>query len=104
VAGAALLTALLLAILWVVGSGWTVAIVGPGAPSAVSFGLSPAVGAGALILVGTLASRAGVALDGGAAWLVAALTAGAGVVVARRTRQNGKATVPSGAPVDSPHG
>jgi hypothetical protein len=63
---AAAWTAVLLGLLFVAGLGWAVAILGPGAPEPVLLGMAPAVGAGALILAGTLASRAGAGLGGGA--------------------------------------
>lgn len=67
-----------LALLGVAGLGWTATILGPGTPPPVIVGLAPAVGTGAVILAGTLVSRAGAALGGGAGAAVYAAIALAG--------------------------
>jgi hypothetical protein len=74
--------AAILALFGAAGVGWTRAIVGPAHP-AVLFGLAPAVGAAALILVCVAASRAGLALDPPTAWILWAVTALAGFGAAR---------------------
>jgi hypothetical protein len=62
VVGAALWAGAFLALLWSAGLGWTWVMVGRDAPPPVAMGLAPAVGAAALIVAGTLASRLGVPL------------------------------------------
>ena len=84
--GSAIWAAAFLVVLWTAGLGWTVAFTGWRAPAPVRIGLAPAVGAAALILAGTLVSRAGVGLGGAIAWVVWILTAVAGVVVAMFVR------------------
>jgi hypothetical protein len=88
--GSAFWTVLLLALLSGAGLGWTRVIAGRRAHPAVAFGLSPAVGAGGLVLVGTLVSRLGVGLGTGASWAVwLAVTAG-GAVAARAAAAAGR--------------
>ncbi len=80
--GSAIWAAAFLVVLWTAGLGWTLAVTGWGAPAAVRIGLAPAVGAAALILAGTVVSRAGASLGGATGWLVWIVTAGAGGAVA----------------------
>src|SRR5206468_11824765 len=89
VVGSAAWTAALLALLFLTGLGWTWAMLGPGAPPAVVAGSAPAVGAGAMILVGTVVSRAGAGLGGsaGVTTLMAVAVAGFGAAALRRQRR-----------------
>ena len=85
VVGSALWAAAFLLLLWTAGFGWTRVVVGPGAPPPVAIGLAPAIGAAALIVTGTVASRFGVPLGGvsGVAVYVATVAAGVGCAALR---------------------
>ena len=71
------------ALLSVAGSGWTRAVLGRDAHPAVGFGLMPALGAGALILLGAAVSRIGAGLGTGASWATWILVTGGGLVTSR---------------------
>jgi hypothetical protein len=86
-----------LALLWAAGLGWTLALSGSREPAPVWIALAPAVGAGGLILVGTIVSRSGAALDGTATWIAWVLTAASGAVAASLARRRDRmAAAPAG--------
>jgi hypothetical protein len=74
--------ALLLALLFAAGVGWSWAFLGPSVHPGVLVGSAPAIGAGMLILVGVPVSRAGVALGGWAGATVVAAVALSGAMAA----------------------
>ena len=79
----ALWTIVFLGLFAVAGWGWTRVVAGRDVHPAVLFGMMPAVGAGALILAGTVLSRVGVPLGTGASWVVWVLVAAGGVIASR---------------------
>ena len=85
--GSAVWAFVFLLLMAVAGSGWTRAMIGREAHPAVLFGLSPAVGAAALILVGTIVSRLGAGLGDATAWIVWAGTSVGGAAAARAARR-----------------
>ncbi|HEX6399399.1 MAG TPA: hypothetical protein VF108_02885 [Actinomycetota bacterium] len=93
-------SALALVVLAVVGAGWVRSVLDVAWPAA--FGLAPAFGVAAIVLVGTAASRLGLPLGGGGGWLIAiAAAAGGWIVLAlgRTASRRRSATSAQGAPV-----
>ena len=79
----------LLSALFVAGLGWTVALLGPGAPASTVAGIAPAMGAAALMLGALLAAETGVRLAGAGGGLTFAAVAAGGIALgARRWRRD----------------
>lgn len=74
-----LASALALAVLAAVGGGWVRSVLDVSGMAA--FGLAPAFGVAAIVLVGTAASRLGLPLGDGGGWLVVLATAASGWIV-----------------------
>ncbi len=81
----ALWTVGFLALLAIAGYGWTRVVLGDRAHPAVRYGLTPAVGAGSLVLVGTIVSRLGVGLGTTVSWVVWFIVAAGGAIASRLT-------------------
>jgi hypothetical protein len=99
-AGAAFWAIVSLLLLAAAGYGWTRFIVGSEGDAAVVFGLTPAVGAAVLVLVGSVVSRVGAGLGGAVGWMVWVATAVGGLVAARLVgsaapHADGKAALPT---------
>ena len=74
-----LASALALVVLWAVGGGWVRSVLDVSGMAA--FGLAPAFGVAAIVLVGTAASRLGLHLGSGGGWLIVLATAASGWIV-----------------------
>jgi hypothetical protein len=90
----------ILLLMGVAGYGWTRVVGGPDAHPAIVFGLTPAVGAAVLVLVGSVVSRAGAGLGGAPGWLVWGATTVGGLIAAMFTRSvapdaDGKGALPT---------
>lgn len=72
-------SALALVVLAAVGGGWVRSVLDVSGLAA--FGLAPAFGVAAIVLVGTAASRLGLSLGSGGGWLIALATAASGWIV-----------------------
>jgi hypothetical protein len=94
----------LLALLMAAGLGWTRALLGRGPDPRVVFGLAPALGAAALVIVGTASSRLGMSLGGQTAWIVWALTTVGGFAAAALAGRDGKEDLPTPPDVGSNDG
>jgi hypothetical protein len=93
-------SALALVVLAVVGGGWVRSFLDVSWPAA--FGLAPAFGVAAIVLVGTAASRLGLSLGTGSGWLIVLATAVSGwIVLALRgtVSRRRRATRAQGSPV-----
>ncbi|HEX9312453.1 MAG TPA: hypothetical protein VGA30_06460 [Actinomycetota bacterium] len=80
----------LLGLLLVAGSGWSVALLGPDAPSEVLVGVAPALGAAVLILGALVAAELGVHPGGGGGVALYVLLTVAGVALAWRSVRSGR--------------
>jgi hypothetical protein len=108
---AAVWAIVILLLLAAAGYGWTMLVVGNQRDPAVVFGLTPAVGAAAVVIVGSVVSRAGAGVGDVVGWLVWGATAIGGLAAARLMRPraatgDGKEALPTTAaePIDAPGG
>ena len=74
-----LASALALVVLAAVGGGWVRSVLDVSRMT--TFGLAPAFGVAAIVLVGTAASRLGLSFGSGGGWLIALATAASGWIV-----------------------